>query len=641
MRIGLILIAFLLLGPRLAGMAQVAELEKELSTARSDTQKLRLYTELHWLLLYENPARARQLALAQIQMAEGKPQLEAQLAQGYNDLGICEQVDARWMEAIDWHEKSLQIRTRRKDLYGQASSLSKIALSYGEMGDYEKCLLYNLKSLPLFEKLNHQAALARLHANLAANYTWLKQWKQAGQSAQKAEQLARQLGDSIAMAQAWTLQAQVQQENGNLESAIQLENQALLVFERLQDTAKLMATLNNLAMSYGLQNKKTESRDLYRKAWNMARQSQSVHDEIQFAANLAAKEWELGHVPEALSLLEAAENASYQQGNHRFLPQIYRSWGLHWASRGMAQKANDYYLKASRLQDSLLSETFASQYARYQNAYDQEKKAREKEALQTEIDRQAAQLLRQRLWISVAGLSAGLLLVFLYFRSKNKKEKARRLAEMQRHAEQEKLAHEILQAEEKERTRIARELHDGVGQQLVAAFLNLENYQQENGAGAQHIQNARLLLEDSLQEIRSVSHTMLSNALLRSGLAGAIRDFIQKLKTKLSIQLDIQDLEIRIDPTLELVLFRILQELVGNIIRHAQASEIYIQLFQEDGSIVLMVEDNGIGFDPEKQENSGVGLQNIRTRTELAGGRIEINTQPGRGCHVLVKVPLS
>lgn len=614
-------------------------LEKELAAAKTDTQKLRLMTDLHWICLYTNPARARQLAETQIAMSKGKPDRKKQLAQGYNDLGLCEQVDFKWMEAIRWHQMAYQIRKEIRDDYGQASSLSKMAVSYGEMGDYSRCLAYNLKALPLFEKLDQKPALARIYGNLAANYTWVKQWTKADSMARLAARLSGELGDSLALAQAWTIQAQVRQQLGDLTASIDLNTRSLRIFEHQEDTAKMLATLNNLAYDFGLLNQVEKSRDLYRKALRLAEESQSEHDQIQFAANLASKELDLGHDHEAIVLLQRAEKLSGQLGNHQFLPQVYRSRGLQQARLGHAEAANFWYMKASSMQDSLLSDKFARQYALYHTAYDLEKKAHENEVLLAESQLKDAQLDRQRLGMITAGLVMGLVLLAFYFIRKQQQLKIRQKEEAERHAQQEKLAREILSAEEKERTRIARELHDGVGQQLVAAFLNLENLSNEM-PGNTGLEDARSLVEDSLQEIRSVSHAMLSNALLRSGLAGAVRDFVQKVKTKMAIHLEVQDLEQRLDPTLELVLFRILQELVGNVIRHANASEVFIQLFIEDDVVVLLVEDNGLGFQPGQLKSEGVGLQNIRSRVGFLGGKLEIDSRPGKGCMAVVRVPV-
>lgn len=624
-----------------SAFGQIRQLEKELTIAKSDTQKLRILTELHWLYLYENPGRARQLALQQIDISKAKPSLKKQLAQGYNDLGLCEQVAFKWIEAIRWHEMAYRIRLGLGDEYGQASSLSKLAVSYGEMGEYARCLQYNLKALPLFEKLDNQPALARLFGNLAANYAWLKQWKLADSMAMASERFSKLVGDSVTLAQAWSLQAQVLQEGGNVEKAIALEKKCLALFEMWKDTAKIMAALNNLAFDYGLLNLKMESRKGYALALELAEKSHATHDQIRFAANLANKELELGNQKQATQLLQKAEALARTEQDHQLLPQILRTWGFLFVRQGKAEEANRIYMAASQLQDSLLSEKFASQYARYQTAYDLEKKARENQALNADLQLKSAHISRQRLWLAASILFFVLVLSVLYFLWKQNQLNIRQKQEAERHAHQEKLAREILSAEEKERTRIARELHDGVGQQLVAAFLNLENLQLENPYPSDRLQDAKALVEDSLQEIRSVSHTMLSNALLRSGLAGAVRDFVQKIRSRMAIHLDIQNLDQRLDSTLELVLFRILQELVGNVIRHAQATEVYIQLFREEDFVVLMVEDNGIGFKPGSPTQAGVGLRNIRSRIDFLGGEMEMDTHPGKGCSVVVRVPVS
>ena len=133
----------------------------------------------------------------------------------------------------------------------------------------------------------------------------------------------------------------------------------------------------------------------------------------------------------------------------------------------------------------------------------------------------------------------------------------------------------------------------------------------------------------------------LSNALLRSGLAGAVRDFIQKIQGNIRIHLEINGLEERLESTTELIFFRIVQELMGNILKHSGASEVFIQILKEDTNLLLCVEDNGKGFDTSAANESGVGQRNIRSRVGFLHGTVEIDSAPGRGCSVVVRIPLN
>jgi two-component system NarL family sensor kinase len=154
--------------------------------------------------------------------------------------------------------------------------------------------------------------------------------------------------------------------------------------------------------------------------------------------------------------------------------------------------------------------------------------------------------------------------------------------------------------------------------------------------------NAITLVDDSVKEVRAVSHNMMPNALLKSGLAIAVRDFIHKLSNgdQLKIDLEITGLNERLEQTIETVLFRVLQEIVSNIVKHAKANYISIQLVKHEAELTIMVEDNGVGFNTENMnEFEGIGLKNIQSRIAFLNGTVSFDSNPGKGTTVIIEVP--
>ena len=623
--------------PTQAQGSEIIRLEKELSNAKSDTQKLRLYTELNWLYLYENKDKAKEYAQKQLDLADQKG-LKKELAQGYNDMGLVAYRQSQFLVALDWYQKSLQIRETRKDEYGMASSWSKIGVCYAEIGDYPHALEAQLKALPLFEKIKNTAAVALTLSNLCANYVWLKQWDQLEKTADKSLKLSTEIQDSAGIASSLSYLATAYGRKGRFTKACELERQVLAIYTNRKDTVLMLAAMNNLAFDLGEDGKVLDCRNMYSEALELAKVIWQTPDIIQLSTNLASEELDLGRIAEAEELLNEAKFLSTKENLPEHLPQIYRTFGDLYLAKGQTKQAAKAFNDAATLQDSLFSEKVALQYSNLQTAYDIAKKEKEKELLQKDNELKENQLWRQRWLFFSLGLGLISILIWLFFKNQQKLLKMKQQQETDRHEIQEQLAKDILDAEEKERSRIARELHDGIGQQLVAAHLNLASLEVSNADQNELLANTRSLVEDSLSEVRSVSHIMLSNALLRSGLAGAVRDFVQKIKQNLRIHLEINGLDQRMDSTTELVLFRIVQELMGNIIKHAQATEVFIQLSRESGELLLCVEDNGVGFDSTNQKSGGVGLRNIQNRVAYLHGSVEIDSQPGRGCSVVVKV---
>jgi signal transduction histidine kinase len=202
----------------------------------------------------------------------------------------------------------------------------------------------------------------------------------------------------------------------------------------------------------------------------------------------------------------------------------------------------------------------------------------------------------------------------------------------------------IIQAEEKERKRIAEDLHDGVGQLMTGAWLNLqalsEQMPQQNSQ-YELISKTLLLVDESCKEVRQVSHNMMPNALLRKGLVNAVKEFIGQLNTGvLSINLQTEELAKPLQSHVETILYRVIQESVNNVVKHAAATQLDISLSQEADGIDVLIEDNGKGFDTTATRvTDGIGLQNITSRIHYLKGTVEWNSSLGKGTLVAIHIP--
>ena len=150
------------------------------------------------------------------------------------------------------------------------------------------------------------------------------------------------------------------------------------------------------------------------------------------------------------------------------------------------------------------------------------------------------------------------------------------------------------------------------------------------------------LLEDAYQEVRSMAHLKNSGVIAKNGLLPAVEKLATNASSKeLHIEVSHFGLEGRLDSTLEITLFRIIQELVTNIIKHAKASEASISLTQREDVLSIIVEDNGIGFPANKMvEKNGMGLSSVETRVEHLEGTLEVDSQPLKGTSILIDIPL-
>ena len=200
---------------------------------------------------------------------------------------------------------------------------------------------------------------------------------------------------------------------------------------------------------------------------------------------------------------------------------------------------------------------------------------------------------------------------------------------------EQKLITEItIQSQEKEKSELGAELHDNINQILAAAKMYLDLYAAKLQTPDSAIQKSHYNIDLALQEIRKLSHSLVTPTLGNRDLFDAIKDLVTDLTQAAGIEIIYHnDLKAgtEISDTRKLVLYRIVQEHINNILKYAKASRVIIRLSTIENKILLTMEDNGIGFDPGKKSR-GIGFKNILNRVQLYSGDMRVETEPGKGC---------
>lgn len=193
--------------------------------------------------------------------------------------------------------------------------------------------------------------------------------------------------------------------------------------------------------------------------------------------------------------------------------------------------------------------------------------------------------------------------------------------------------------------RLAKDLHDGLGGMLSGikhSFINMKGNLIMSAENMQAFERSIDMLDSSIREMRRVAHNMMPEVLVRYGLNKALRDFCIDINNSGALEVNYQSIgveEVKIEQTTAIALFRIAQELMNNIIRHAAARSAIVQLSRTNGQLTLTVEDDGRGFEPQSLEfTQGIGWQNIRNRVEFLKGKIDIRSEPGKGSSVMIVV---
>lgn len=209
----------------------------------------------------------------------------------------------------------------------------------------------------------------------------------------------------------------------------------------------------------------------------------------------------------------------------------------------------------------------------------------------------------------------------------------------------------MLEASEAQRRRLSKEIHDGIGPLISTIKLNLDalllELRDPTPRALQMVDSMSELLQTMSNDIRSISHNLMPNVLLDFGLVAALENLCQRVNSSGRVHANFYHSDIRetIRRKVALGLYRIAQELINNGVKYARAHTINVQLIRHYDSIVLMVEDDGVGFDPHQPDpasgrDKGIGLKNIQARVRSLGGIFILDARPGEGVLATIEVPL-
>jgi hypothetical protein len=200
----------------------------------------------------------------------------------------------------------------------------------------------------------------------------------------------------------------------------------------------------------------------------------------------------------------------------------------------------------------------------------------------------------------------------------------------------------MVEGQEKERLRIANDLHDDLGSLMANIKIHFGTFKNKDSDNL--FQRTNDLIDEAYQKIRNIAHAKNSGVLAKQGLYEAIKKQAKSISVSKEITVKVIEngLSERLENSVELAIFRVVQELITNVIKHAQATELDIHLNQHEDTINIMVEDNGVGFDNTKarSKQQGMGLISVERRIEKLGGTVFVESQPQNGTSVIIDVPL-
>ena len=569
---------------------------------------------------------------------------QIQIAGIYNYLGIVYQRKNELQPAIDNHVKAYAIQQKLKDDDGMGISLQSLALAYTDLRQYDKAVEYYNRSIELYRLNNDKRQVALAFANLGDLYNRNRQYELARVSFDTAITINRQIGNQRNVASAWLGASVAAMETGRLpEAAALLDSAAKVVHftNKRQDKKSYYQVKADYFFKAGIPDSALVAYKLY----GQEKDSILNEENIRSMANMQVK-YETEKKQLAIDLLSKSDSLKSLEILAQKLALEKNIFELTRRQLALAEAsltiARDSILLQSQSERILRQQMDSSQTAdrllglRVQG-----------QVQQLEIKNKQLTISRKNstiLVISILSVMAVLLTWMLYRRFQLKQQYKMELELAQ---QQEQAARSVLDAEEKERKRIAGDLHDGIGQMMSAAKMNLSALEDvipfSNQEQRAVFEKAIRMVDESCREVRMVSHLMMPGVLEKYGLAAALRELSEKAAHPgLKINFHAEGLDNKVAPPVEIVLYRVVQEAVNNVLKHAGASMLDISLIGDEEGIAVTIEDNGKGFDPaELFSKTGIGMGNIKSRVEYLKGSLEIDAAPGKGTLLAIHIPIS
>lgn len=560
--------------------------------------------------------------------------------------------------------------------------------------NFEKSIEYAFKNLEIAQKIKNQKRIARSLSNISTTYNRFGRYYQAVEYAIKTLKYSQQTGDTLNISTRYANIAWIYLGLRQYDKSIEYAEKGIIAGEKYNDIKGLLKSLNNAGVAYDKINKIDKSLPLYEKKLTIALQHNIPYDAMVSLVNLAIQHYKRGNRKELIKYVSSlndmlAKNESLGDINlvgHIYGVNAMKDMSLHQYSSaeknlnaGLELVKDDsnadahlflyeiyYKLKYcmndipggeyySYKVDSLNQKAFSDELAMYSMDLEAKYETQKKE---NEILQQQQQLKKRKNWniiliSSIFILAALSFLLYRYLKQRNsllEKEKIIQEQQIKRLEKEKQLeaTEAILNGQEEERSRIAKDLHDGLGGLLSGVKYSLSNMKENvllSSENALSFERTIDMLDSGIKELRRVSHNMMPENLVKFGLDTALKDYCNAITKTKALQVSYSSFGMegfQANTNISVTVYRVIQELINNTMKHAGATESIVQLSKDEHKLHITVEDNGKGFDTSKMYDfKGAGWTNIQNRVTYLKGKIDLDSSKENGTSVIIEIPLS
>ncbi|AWI25556.1 tetratricopeptide repeat-containing sensor histidine kinase [Flavobacterium pallidum] len=551
------------------------------------------------------------------------------ISQALNLLGNEEAMKSNYPLAMQYIQRALKIAEETNDLQGQADYNGNIGMFYAKLSKYPEAISYMMKSLQIAKRRNDSFSIAGNYNNIGVMYSEQGKYEEALKSYAECLKVQLKTKDYYNSSTSY-------QNIGDSYFDCNKPAQAMSYFKKALDIAAKYGNKQTAALSYIGIGKIYNTKHENDKALENHLTALKICQEIQDAYGISSV---LLHIANDYFGKRDYANALRYVG--RSLPMTLRNGELDLTKRAyelnsMIYKALGNYKSAYENQmlfkqtaDSIFNYEKEKKFTQLQMSYDFRivqdsiRAVHQRKELIAKKEVSYQKSIRNSIMI---GMSVVVLFLIVLMIQRNK------IAQIKKQ-----------KALEEERNRISRELHDDLGAQLSTArmFLSSLNANKIPGDFTQTVSTSLELLDSSIADLRKIMGDMHTPILMEKGYLAATEILVNKVNLLHVIKFTLTHHKIdKIgDANVEHQLYRITQELINNTLKYAQAKNVSLDILKRDGQIVLMYEDDGIGYDITRIHR-GHGLDNIQKRAESVGGTAEFDSMPGAGARTIIEIPL-
>lgn len=591
--------------------------------------------------VYDNPSLARSRSFKILDSLDDSDKVSRIKLMKY--VGSSYVFETNYPEAIKYYNEAL-LEAEGIHFYSEIANINNnLGTVFNESGSYTSAYIHLVAALDNYELAGTPDKKDGTLNNIGLTYLNLNNHKKALEYFEKALDTNAQPKNPILAATVLNNIALCNSFGKNTAVAIENLNRSIKLSENNNNQYSLCISYKIMGDIYQNSKEYEKAFEAYAHSENIAREGQ-LFQQIAFAKigkGRVLLDW--NRIPEALKEgLEVLDMAEEKNSNllktdaHFLLSMIYQE-------KKEYQKSLEHFQMNVSLKEEMNNNTIVNQI------YDVELKHLDQlnNMQQLEIDKKELSIRNKNNLLFFVSLVFMLLLIGLYlaYRNRQHKQEAKlrnTVIEMNK-----KRSNAALEAEIRERKRIGQNLHDSLGYLLSLAGLQASVLHKKKQITEEKrielLQSLMESIDEAFNEVRNISHNLSPSLLSERGLKGALKNISSRVNqsTKLRMSFDTFGLGENLEELIENALYRTIQEIVNNTIKHAEASELFIQIAQDEKEITLMSEDNGKGFDYERTVNeAGMGLTNITSSIENLNGTIYIDTKPGRGTIISIIIPL-